>query len=131
MCVCVRAYVQVCVCACVCVSVCACTCLRVRACMCVGVCVCSCFATLLLGVVPDILTLGKPMGNGFPVSGVVTTPTINGLHEKKSPPHYNTVSADSNTSHTSIYIIQFVCLFVFRSRFGQKLLHRVPPNSQG
>ena len=25
------------------------------------------------GVVPDIVTLGKPMGNGHPVSGVVTT----------------------------------------------------------
>ena len=107
-----------------------------HACVCTRACACVCMCAhvlllYLLGVVPDILTLGKPMGNGFPVSGVVTTPTINGLHEKKSPPHYNTVSADSNTSHTSIYIIQFVCLFVFRSRFGQKLLHSVPPNSQG
>jgi 4-aminobutyrate aminotransferase-like enzyme/Ser/Thr protein kinase RdoA (MazF antagonist) len=28
------------------------------------------------GVVPDIVTLGKPMGNGHPVSAVVTTPAI-------------------------------------------------------
>jgi 4-aminobutyrate aminotransferase-like enzyme len=28
------------------------------------------------GVVPDIVTLGKPMGNGFPISGVVTRPEI-------------------------------------------------------
>jgi 4-aminobutyrate aminotransferase-like enzyme len=28
------------------------------------------------GVVPDILTLGKPMGNGHPVSAVVTTPEV-------------------------------------------------------
>ena len=28
------------------------------------------------GVVPDIITLGKPMGNGHPLSGVVTTPEI-------------------------------------------------------
>ncbi len=26
------------------------------------------------GVVPDIVTLGKPMGNGYPVGGVVTSP---------------------------------------------------------
>jgi 4-aminobutyrate aminotransferase-like enzyme len=26
-----------------------------------------------IGLVPDIVTLGKPMGNGYPVSGVVTT----------------------------------------------------------
>ena len=28
------------------------------------------------GVAPDIVTLGKPLGNGFPVSAVVTTPAI-------------------------------------------------------
>ncbi len=28
------------------------------------------------GVVPDIVTLGKPMGNGHPMGAVVTTPTI-------------------------------------------------------
>jgi 4-aminobutyrate aminotransferase-like enzyme len=30
------------------------------------------------GVVPDIITLGKPMGNGHPVAAVVTTPEIAG-----------------------------------------------------
>ncbi|CAO3440545.1 aspartate aminotransferase family protein [Azospirillum endophyticum] len=28
------------------------------------------------GVVPDIVTMGKPMGNGFPMGGVVTRPEI-------------------------------------------------------
>ena len=28
------------------------------------------------GVVPDIVVLGKPMGNGFPLAGVITTPEI-------------------------------------------------------
>lgn len=28
------------------------------------------------GVIPDIVVLGKPMGNGFPLAGVVTTPEI-------------------------------------------------------
>ena len=28
------------------------------------------------GVVPDVVTLGKPMGNGHPVAGVVTSPEI-------------------------------------------------------
>jgi 4-aminobutyrate aminotransferase-like enzyme len=31
-----------------------------------------------LGVVPDILVLGKPMGNGYPLAAVVTTPAIAG-----------------------------------------------------
>ena len=30
----------------------------------------------LQGVVPDIVTIGKPMGNGFPVAAVVTTPAL-------------------------------------------------------
>lgn len=30
----------------------------------------------LQGVVPDIVTLGKPMGNGYPLAAVVTTPDI-------------------------------------------------------
>jgi len=29
-----------------------------------------------LGVVPDILVLGKPMGNGYPLAAVVTTPAV-------------------------------------------------------
>ena len=28
------------------------------------------------GVVPDIITCGKPMGNGFPCAAVITTPTL-------------------------------------------------------
>lgn len=28
------------------------------------------------GVVPDIVTLGKPIGNGWPLGAVITTPTI-------------------------------------------------------
>ncbi|KAF0675941.1 aspartate aminotransferase family protein [Profundibacterium mesophilum] len=29
-----------------------------------------------LGIVPDVVTLGKPMGNGYPVAGVVTRPDV-------------------------------------------------------
>ena len=32
--------------------------------------------THIEGVVPDIVTMGKPMGNGHPVSAVVTTKEI-------------------------------------------------------
>jgi 4-aminobutyrate aminotransferase-like enzyme len=28
------------------------------------------------GVIPDVVTMGKPMGNGHPVAGLVTTPEI-------------------------------------------------------
>jgi 4-aminobutyrate aminotransferase / (S)-3-amino-2-methylpropionate transaminase / 5-aminovalerate transaminase len=34
------------------------------------------FASKEMGVVPDIITVGKSFGGGFPVSGVITTPEI-------------------------------------------------------
>nr|WP_319386553.1 aminotransferase class III-fold pyridoxal phosphate-dependent enzyme [uncultured Roseibium sp.] len=34
------------------------------------------------GVVPDVVTMGKPMGNGHPVAGLVTTPEIMTLFRK-------------------------------------------------
>ena len=57
------------------------------------------------------------MGNGFPVSGVVTTPSVNDLHEKKAPPHYNTVSTQSQSTHTMPYhlynhVLTYTCVFV-------------------
>jgi 4-aminobutyrate aminotransferase-like enzyme len=37
----------------------------------------SCFwAFEHYGVIPDILTIGKAMGNGFPVAAVVCTPRV-------------------------------------------------------
>lgn len=41
------------------------------------------------GVVPDIITLGKPMGNGYPVGAVITRPEIlDALHEREG--YFNT-----------------------------------------
>ena len=60
------------------------------------------------------------MGNGFPVSGVVTTPSVNDLHEKKAPPHYNTVSTQSQSTHTMPYhlymhVLTYTCVYVHHS----------------
>jgi 4-aminobutyrate aminotransferase-like enzyme len=43
----------------------------------------------LQGVVPDIVTLGKPMGNGYPLAAVVTTPEI-GAAFKTGMEYFNT-----------------------------------------
>ena len=45
----------------------------------------------LLGVSPDIVTVGKPMGNGHPVSAVVTTKEIAKLALQKGVKYFNTV----------------------------------------
>ncbi|MEE4174315.1 MAG: aminotransferase class III-fold pyridoxal phosphate-dependent enzyme [Xanthomonadales bacterium] len=43
----------------------------------------------MLGVEPDIVTLGKPMGNGHPISGVVTRAELAGAFQKTSN-YFNT-----------------------------------------
>jgi ethanolamine-phosphate phospho-lyase len=44
-------------------------------------------------VVPDIVTLGKPMGNGHPVAAVVTTLEIAQSVKENGFKYFNTVSA--------------------------------------
>lgn len=43
-------------------------------------------------IVPDIVTLGKPMGNGHPVAAVVTTPEIAASFAATGVQYFNTVS---------------------------------------
>lgn len=45
------------------------------------------------GVQPDIVTLGKPMGNGFPISAVVTTKKIAEAYQKKYT-YFNTYAGN-------------------------------------
>lgn len=42
------------------------------------------------GVVPDIITMGKPMGNGHPVSAVVTTEEISEAFKHSGMKYFNT-----------------------------------------
>lgn len=41
--------------------------------------------------VPDIVTMGKPMGNGHPVAAVVTTPEIAKSFKMGGVEYFNTV----------------------------------------
>ena len=50
------------------------------------------FQTYGEDVVPDIVTLGKPIGNGHPVACVVTTPEISRSFEGIGTEYFNTVS---------------------------------------
>lgn len=42
-------------------------------------------------VVPDIVTIGKPMGNGHPVACVITTPAIAESFKNIGTEYFNTV----------------------------------------
>lgn len=44
-----------------------------------------------LDVVPDIVTMGKPMGNGHPVAAVITTPDIAKSFADTGVEYFNTV----------------------------------------
>jgi len=42
--------------------------------------------------VPDIVTIGKPMGNGHPVAAVITTPELAESFASSGMEYFNTVS---------------------------------------
>ena len=42
-------------------------------------------------VLPDIVTIGKPMGNGHPVAGVLTTPAVAASFTNTGVEYFNTV----------------------------------------
>lgn len=43
------------------------------------------------GVIPDIVTIGKPMGNGHPVAAVITTKEIANSFAATGVEYFNTV----------------------------------------
>lgn len=47
-------------------------------------------------IVPDIVTVGKPMGNGHPVAAVITTLEIAQSFRDSGIEYFNTVSAICN-----------------------------------
>lgn len=60
------------------------------------------------GVVPDIVTIGKPMGNGHPVACVVTTREIAKSFENCGTEYFNTVSClPSNQVFTFTFLVPF------------------------
>lgn len=48
-------------------------------------------SVIIAGVQPDIVTMGKPMGNGHPVSCVITTPEIAEAFTKRQDDFFSTV----------------------------------------
>lgn len=57
------------------------------------------------GVVPDIVTLGKPMGNGHPVSAVVTTPAIAEAFAAKAT-YFNTFGGNPVACEAGLAVLE-------------------------
>lgn len=59
------------------------------------------------GVLPDIVTIGKPMGNGHPVACVVTTPAIAESFKNIGTEYFNTVGSGSFIEGVSLNMFMF------------------------
>ncbi len=59
------------------------------------------------GVLPDIVTLGKPMGNGHPVSAVVTTKAIATAYQKKYT-YFNTFAGSPVSTQIASTVLDVI-----------------------
>ena len=56
------------------------------------------------GVVPDLVTMGKPMGNGFPVSAVLTTPAIAEAFRRQAT-YFNTFGGNAVACQAGLAVL--------------------------
>ncbi|WP_405226670.1 aminotransferase class III-fold pyridoxal phosphate-dependent enzyme [Lentisalinibacter sediminis] len=61
----------------------------------------------LQGVVPDIVTLGKPMGNGHPLAAVITTPEIAGRFARDSE-YFNTFGGNPVSCAAGLAVLHVI-----------------------
>jgi 4-aminobutyrate aminotransferase-like enzyme/Ser/Thr protein kinase RdoA (MazF antagonist) len=59
------------------------------------------------GVVPDIVTLGKPMGNGYPIAAVITTREIADAYKKKYT-YFNTYAGNAVACQIASAVLEVI-----------------------
>lgn len=60
------------------------------------------------GVVPDIVTLGKPMGNGMPLAAVVTTEEVTRAFESKGVEYFNTFGGNPVCAAAGLAVLKVI-----------------------
>ena len=65
------------------------------------------------GVIPDIVTIGKPMGNGHPVAAVITTKEIANSFAATGVEYFNTVRKQSYFLCTLFYMYMQVHVILY------------------
>ncbi|XP_063689976.1 alanine--glyoxylate aminotransferase 2-like isoform X2 [Bolinopsis microptera] len=60
------------------------------------------------GVVPDIVTIGKPMGNGHPIAGVVTTREIAERYRQNRPEYFNTYGGNPVSMAVGLAVLDVI-----------------------
>ncbi|OWR45577.1 alanine--glyoxylate aminotransferase 2-like [Danaus plexippus] len=79
------------------------------------------------GVVPDIVTMGKPMGNGHPVAAVITTPEIAKSFTDTGVEYFNTYGGNPVScaiANAVLDVIEEERLMERAARVGNHLLSR-------
>lgn len=59
------------------------------------------------GVVPDIVTMGKPMGNGYPVAGVAARPEVLAEFGRKSR-YFNTFGGNAVAAQAALAVLEAI-----------------------
>jgi 4-aminobutyrate aminotransferase-like enzyme len=59
------------------------------------------------GVTPDIVTLGKPMGNGYPVAGLVTRPDVVDDFGRKAR-YFNTFGGNTVAASVALAVLEVI-----------------------
>ena len=75
------------------------------------------------GVVPDIVTLGKPIGNGHPIGAVVTTPAIAGSFETGME-YFNTFGGNPVSCAAALAVLDVIAderLQAHAARIGARI----------
>ncbi|XP_052262359.1 5-phosphohydroxy-L-lysine phospho-lyase-like [Dreissena polymorpha] len=60
------------------------------------------------GVVPDIVTMGKPMGNGHPVAAVVTTKKISAAFKQSGMTYFNTYGGNPVSCAIALSVLNVI-----------------------
>lgn len=60
----------------------------------------------LYGVIPDMVTLGKPIGNGFPMGAVVTTPAFSQGFSSQGMEYFNTCGGCTAAGAAGIAVLE-------------------------
>ncbi|KAF4707300.1 hypothetical protein FOZ62_031353 [Perkinsus olseni] len=60
------------------------------------------------GVVPDIVTIGKPLGNGFPVAAVVTTPDISRAFDDEGVEYFSTFGGNTVSCSAALAVLRAI-----------------------
>jgi 4-aminobutyrate aminotransferase-like enzyme len=59
------------------------------------------------GLIPDMVTLGKPMGNGYPIAGVVVTPDVIAAFASKAR-YFNTFGGNAVAAATAMAVLEVI-----------------------